>query len=65
MRVIVHSEKCIGSGRCTELAGSVFDQGEDDGIVVLVSPKPSDDQREAVRDAVQSCPVSAIEIVED
>jgi ferredoxin len=38
----------------------VFDQRDDDGIVVLLDAAPSADQYPAVREAAQLCPAAAI-----
>ena len=62
MRVTVDREKCIGSGQCVLTAADVFDQGEDDGIVVLLDAEPSPGSREDVRQAAKLCPAQAIGI---
>ena len=36
MRVAVDQDKCCGAGKCVLLAPEVFDQREDDGVVVLL-----------------------------
>jgi ferredoxin len=41
MTVTVDEDMCAGAGNCVLLAPEVFDQREDDGIVIL--PSPSDD----------------------
>jgi ferredoxin len=45
-------------------APAVFDQADDNGVVVLLDPNPPESQRQAVEDAVRNCPTSAIKIVE-
>jgi ferredoxin len=45
-------------------APDVFDQREDDGIVVLLDADPPADQLEAVREAAAVCPAAAIAVQE-
>jgi ferredoxin len=60
MKVIVDSEKCCGAGTCVLVAPDVFDQGEDDGIVILLDPKPRPELHDSVREAAGVCPAAAI-----
>jgi ferredoxin len=62
--VTVDQEKCIGSGQCVLTAADVFDQGEDDGIVVLLDAEPSPGSYGDVRRAAAGCPALAIAITE-
>jgi ferredoxin len=62
MKVTVDKEKCIGSGQCVLAAPDVFDQQEDDGIVVLLNPDPPADLAEDVRQAGAVCPALAITV---
>lgn len=64
MRVTVHRDTCIGSGRCTWLAPEVFGQ-DDDGFVVLLQERPGREHRDKVHDAQTSCPSRTIDVVED
>ena len=41
MRVEVHADRCIGSGVCVLIAPDVFDQRDDDGVVVLLDEHPA------------------------
>ncbi|TDV46064.1 ferredoxin [Actinophytocola oryzae] len=65
MKVSVDQEKCCGAGTCVLLAPDVFDQRDEDGIVVLLEPRPAEDLHEIVREAASVCPGSAISVGED
>jgi ferredoxin len=43
-------------------AAEVFDQRDEDGIVVLLNPEPPGDLAEDVRRAAEVCPAQAITI---
>ena len=45
-------------------AAEVFDQRDDDGVVVLLDEEPSAEQTEGVRQAAAACPAQAIYIEE-
>jgi ferredoxin len=62
MRVIVDQDKCVGAGNCVLRTDEVFDQREEDGIVMLLQERPSPELYEAVRDAAMTCPALAITI---
>ncbi|MGP3921255.1 ferredoxin [Nonomuraea sp. 10N515B] len=64
MKVIVDEGKCCGAGQCVLIAPEVFDQREDDGIVILLEPEPGADQHPLVREAAAVCPGAAIEVTE-
>ena len=65
MKVIVEEDKCCAAGTCVMIAPEVFDQREEDGIVILRDAAPSEDQHDAVRECVQVCPAGAIHVSED
>ncbi|WP_240509884.1 ferredoxin [Streptomyces malaysiense] len=58
--VEVDTEVCVGAGQCVLAAPGVFDQREEDGIVKLLAAEPSQEVRDAVREAVHLCPAGAI-----
>ncbi|WP_188540214.1 ferredoxin [Kocuria dechangensis] len=60
MRVSVDRSRCCGAGQCAALAPAVFDQHDDDGVVVLLDPAPPEAVHEAVREAALACPAAAI-----
>jgi ferredoxin len=64
MRVAVDQDKCCGAGNCVLLAPEVFDQREDDGIVVLLDERPPEPLHDAVREAADVCPAVAIRLSE-
>jgi len=64
MKVIVDQDKCVASGQCVVAAADVFDQRDEDGVVVLLDPAPSEELADDVRHAAAVCPALAI-VVED
>jgi ferredoxin len=64
MEVVIYPEKCCGAGLCVLNAPAVFDQREDDGIVILLTSKPPVSEYDNVRRAKQICPAMAIELKE-
>ena len=45
-------------------APGVFDQRDDDGVVVLLNPNPSAERAEGARRAAAACPALAIHVEE-
>ncbi|MFD7061124.1 ferredoxin [Streptomyces sp. NPDC059906] len=64
MRVSVDRDRCVGAGQCVFSAELVFDQDEDDGLVVLQNSDPPLAELDAVGDAVDRCPAGAITLRE-
>ncbi|WP_030915560.1 ferredoxin [Streptosporangium amethystogenes] len=64
MKVTVDEVKCCGAGQCVLIAPEVFDQREDDGIVLLLDAEPAEGLHAAVREAAAVCPAAAIELSE-
>ncbi|OBK77714.1 ferredoxin [Mycobacterium sp. 1274761.0] len=64
MKVTVDQDKCVSSGQCVLNADDVFDQRDDDGVVVLLNARPSAGQADNVRKAAAACPAQAIDIEE-
>ncbi|MGS2648219.1 4Fe-4S domain-containing protein [Streptosporangium sp. LJ11] len=64
MKVTVDEDKCCGAGQCVLIAPEVFDQRDDDGIVVLLEPEPGADRHTLVREAAAVCPAAAIALSE-
>jgi ferredoxin len=65
VRVVVELAVCNGSGNCVRLAPEVFDQRDEDGLVVLLAEQPPTELDAAVRRAAAACPTGAITIVDD
>ncbi|MFF5447816.1 ferredoxin [Streptomyces sp. NPDC012888] len=61
----LHADKgrCIGAGMCALTAPAVFDQDDDEGLVILLDASPPPDQHTAVRLAVGHCPASALTLL--
>ncbi|GFG66725.1 ferredoxin [Mycobacterium kubicae] len=64
MKVTVDQDICASSGNCVMNAPEVFDQRDEDGVVVLLTPHPPAEQHEAARKAAAFCPALAIHIEE-
>jgi ferredoxin len=64
VKVIVDQDKCVASGQCVMTAADVFDQRDEDGIVVLLDGSPPADVADDVRQAAAICPALAIQIEE-
>jgi len=64
MKVTVDQDKCCGAGTCVLLAPDVFDQRDEDGIVVLLDETPPEDLHDIVHEAVSVCPGVAISVSE-
>jgi ferredoxin len=61
--ITVHRDACIGAGQCALVAGELFDQ-DDDGIVLLLTEHPADEQAAAATRAAALCPARAIAVKE-
>lgn len=64
MRVIIDQDRCLSSGQCVNSVPEVFDQREEDGVVVLLTAEPSEADADEVRHAALVCPGRAISIEE-
>ena len=62
IRIHVDEERCVGAGHCVRAAASVFDQRDEDGIVVLLASEAPDDMRAKLEKSEELCPSQAIRI---
>ncbi|MET9266931.1 ferredoxin [Amycolatopsis sp. NPDC004079] len=62
MKVVVDQSRCVGAGQCVLVAPEVFDQRDEDGIVVLLQENPTEDLHAQAKEAAQLCPALAIEV---
>jgi len=61
-RIEVDRDRCVGAGNCVLTLPAVFDQDEDEGLVVVLDPEPPADYAELVARAVQLCPSGALSV---
>jgi ferredoxin len=64
VKVTVDQDKCVSSGMCVMSAAEVFDQNDDDGVVVLLVAEPGPELADETRKAAAACPALAIQIEE-
>lgn len=62
MRVGVDRDRCCGAGNCVVTAPEVFDQDDEEGLVLLRRAEPPADAVDRVRLAVELCPAGAISV---
>jgi len=52
--------RCVGAGNCVVTLPAVFDQDDDEGLVVVLDPRPPAEAAGLLERAVQLCPAGAI-----
>ena len=60
MKVKVNRDNCIGCGACAAICSEVFEI-DDEGISVAKEEEVTEEDQQAVQDAIDSCPTGAIE----
>ncbi len=60
MKVKVNKDQCIGCGACAALASNVFEI-DDTGLSSVIVDEVAEEDVESAKDAIDSCPTSAIE----
>ncbi|MFJ9173816.1 ferredoxin [Streptomyces sp. NPDC102360] len=60
MQVSVEMDKCCGAGQCVLVAPEVFDQRDEDGVVIVLNAQPPAELHASVEEAVLVCPAAAI-----
>lgn len=63
-KVVINKDKCLGCGMCVGIESDVFDF-DNDGLAKVNNDNINDDNKENVNNAIDSCPVAAIEVVDD
>ncbi len=63
-KIHIDQVKCVGAGQCVLASPEVFDQREEDGIVVLLTEDPPDSLIASVKKAARLCPAVAIVVEE-
>jgi ferredoxin len=65
MRIVADTSRCAGAGQCVLTDPALFDQREDDGTVIVLTPEPASDQQVSrARQAVHICPSQALSLRE-
>jgi ferredoxin len=62
LHVIIDEDKCVAGGQCVFSAPDVFDQRDEDGIVVLLDEHPPLSSKDEVLAAISLCPSAAIRL---
>lgn len=60
MKIVIDRSKCVGAGLCVATDPTLFDQLDEDGLVVVLNDSPSPDQEDAAREAELICPARVI-----
>lgn len=60
LTISVDEDKCCGAGTCVMTAPELFDQRDEDGVVVLLDAAPGEELRAPAREAADMCPAQAI-----
>jgi ferredoxin len=64
MKITIEPDKCVAAGQCVANAPDVFDQRDEDGVVVLLNAEPPAALADDARYAAAVCPALAIQIEE-
>lgn len=59
----VDRDRCVGAGNCVLTLPQVFDQDDEEGLVVVLDPAPPPEVAGLLARAVQLCPSGAISTV--
>jgi ferredoxin len=62
MKVVVDKLRCDGNGMCADACPEVFELGDDDDVVTVLTNEPDDALLEQVILAVRMCPKAVITI---
>lgn len=61
MRIVVDRDRCEGLGMCESMAHEFFEVDDDD-VLQILDPEPTEEHRKLVTAAVSSCPVLALSL---
>lgn len=64
MKITTDQDRCVASGQCVMTVAEVFDQRDEDGVVVLLDESPPAGLADDVRHAAEVCPAQAIRVEE-
>jgi ferredoxin len=62
VKTVADTDKCVGAGQCARIAPEVFDQSEENGLVVVLDAEPGGTLLSAVHEAVDLCPAQALSL---
>jgi ferredoxin len=62
LEIAVDEDRCVAAGHCVVSAPEIFDQREEDGVVVLLDPRPPAAAHDTVREAALLCPAAVIRV---
>ncbi|MEU4200021.1 ferredoxin [Streptomyces sp. NPDC045470] len=62
LRLGADRDRCVGAGMCALTAPGVFDQDDEEGLVVVLDAAPAPGHRAAARMAAGLCPAGAITV---
>ncbi|WP_372515646.1 ferredoxin [Streptantibioticus ferralitis] len=65
VRIEIDRSRCRGAGQCALHAPELFDQSEEDGMVVVLDDQPPPELLERARLAERLCPNSVIRVLDD
>lgn len=64
MDITVKRERCVGAGMCALTAPAVFDQDDNEGLVLLLDARPPREHHTSARIAAGTCPAGVISVTE-
>ncbi|OMI35646.1 ferredoxin [Streptomyces sparsogenes] len=59
-KISAERDRCVGAGQCVLAAPAVFDQDEEEGLVLVLDERPPVSESNAVHEAVWACPSGAL-----
>jgi ferredoxin len=65
MHIIADTDRCIGAAQCVLRAPAVFGLDEEEGVVMLLTARPTGSEAEDAAAAARQCPSRALTVAED